>query len=186
MKVKDIIKIACDYIGCDDIVSKLELSEPNLSENQQKTVNNLVKCLNLVQNEIATEFIPLSTIEEVKAQDFKVLYSSFSKKPIAIVDARDKFYRRVRFRAFADYLMIYAASAKVKYYYQPAEITSCEQDLTEALVPMRTYAYGVVREYYLQQSLSDEADIFEVRFKDSIEVFSRKKNQICMPRRRWL
>ena len=34
--------------------------------------------------------------------------------------------------------------------------------------------------------LSDDADIWEVRFKDSLSVFARKKQDVKMPCRRWL
>lgn len=186
MNVKDIIKTVCGFIGHDEIASKIEQSEPSFTQSEQKITKNLLKCLNLVQNEIASQYIPLCTVEEVKAKDFKVEYSSFSKKPIAIISVRDKYNRLVHFKPFCDYLMIYASKANVKYNFLPDQITSLDEEMSQPLVPIHIYAYGVAREYFLQQALSDDADIFEKRFKDSLEVFARRKSNAILPKRRWL
>lgn len=185
MNTIDIIKIACDFTGNEEISVKLD-ERSSLTESEQKVVDALVKCLNLVQNEVATEYIPLEAIEEVKAVDLKVPYSAFSKKPIAVIFAKDSFGRNLRFRTFSDYLMVYAPRAKVKYHYMPDEITSVEGELAQPLLPMRIYAYGVAREYFLLQTLGDDADIWEVRFKDSLSIFARKKQEVRLPCRRWL
>lgn len=186
MNALDIIKLACDFTGNDDLALKLDDSQAVLTSSESKKVNTFLKCLNLVQNEVACEYIPLEKIEDVVASDFKVDYSKLSKKPIAIVWAKDKLGRNIRFKAFSDYMMIFSSRAKIKYYYMPQEINSLENDITEVLLPMRIYAYGVAREYFLLQNLSDDADVWEVRFKDSLSVFARKKKDVKMPCRRWL
>ncbi len=186
MKAIDIIKIACDFTENQELAIKLDEENPEFTSNENKKINLLLKCLNLIQNEVACEFIPLQAIEEVKATDFKVNYNQFSKKPISIIWAKDKLGRNIRFKSFADYLMIFGGSAKIKYNYMPKEITSLDSDIEEAILPMRIYAYGIAREFYLMQSLSEDADIWEVRFKDSLCVFARKKQEVKMPCRRWL
>ncbi len=186
MKAIDIIKLACDFTGNDELAVKLEQENPILSNNENKTIATMLKCLNLVQNEVACEYIPLVAFQDVTATDFKVDYSAFDKKPIAVISAKDKFGRNIRFKAFPDYLMIFACKAKIKYNYMPQEISTINSDVKEPVLPMRIYAYGVAREYFLLQNLSDDADIWEVRFKDSLSVFSRKKQDVKMPCRRWL
>ena len=185
MNALDIIKLACDFTGNEDIALKLD-EEQELSANDNKVLNTLLKCLNLVQNEVACEYIPLASEQNVRAKDFKIDYSSFNKKPISIVSVKDSLGRNIRFKAFADYLVVYGNKARVKYYYLPQKIQTVESEITECLLPIRTYAYGVAREYFLLQSLSDEADIWEGRFKDSLCAFARKKQDVIMPCRRWL
>ena len=58
MLVKDIIKLACDFTGNENIAQKLEQSS-SLESSEQETVDGLVKCFNLVNNEIASEFVPI-------------------------------------------------------------------------------------------------------------------------------
>lgn len=185
MKAKDIILLACDFVGVPEIAEKIG-AETQLSASETNTLNTLKKCLNLVQNQVACEYIPLEKIQEVQPKDFKVDYSTFDKKPIAVVWAKDKFGRNLRFKSFSDYLMVFSSYAKVKYYYFPQEITSLDDEMNEELLPMRIYAYGVAREYFLLQNLSDECDIWEIRFKDSLSSFARKKRDVKMPCRRWL
>ena len=186
MNAIDIIKLACDFTGNEDLAMKLEEENPEFTNSENKTLSVMLKCLNLIQNEVATEYIPLVAFQDVTAVDFKVDYSKFDKKPISIISAKDKLGRNIRFKAFADYLMLFAGKAKIKYYYMPEEINSIQDTLSQPLLPMRIYAYGIAREYYLLQNLSDDADIWEVRFKDSLSVFARKKQDVKMPCRRWL
>lgn len=185
MTAKDIIKIACDFTGYQDISKSLDQSE-ELKPQEQEVVDRMLKCLDLVQNEVATEFIPLAKIEEVHPIDFKLDFSSLSKTPISIVWARDKFGRSLRFKTFADHIIIFSNFAKLKYFYMPEAINSLENPISEPLLPMRIYAYGVAREFLLGQNLNDEANIWEVRFKDSLAVFAQKKKEVKMPCRRWL
>lgn len=186
MTVSEIIKIACDFTGNEELASMLDNGEKSFSSGQQKTIDTLVKCLNLVQNEIATDYIPLVAFEDVVATEFKVDYSKFAHKPIAVIWAKDRFGRNLRFKALPEYLMLFASKAKIKYNYLPQQITSIDQTLPQSIVPMRIYAYGVAREYFLMQNLSDDADIWEVRFKDSLFLFARKKHEVKMPCRRWI
>ena len=186
MKAIEIIKLACDFTGNDELAVKLDQEGSVLSNNEKKVVSTLLKCFNLVQNEVACQYIPLVAFQDVMTNDFKVDYSNFDKKPIAIISAKDKFGRNLRFKAFPEYMVVFSGKAKVKYHYMPQEISSIDSDIEEPLLPMRIYAYGVAREYFLLQNLSDDADIWEVRFKDSLSVFARKKQDVKMPCRRWL
>jgi len=186
MKAIDIIKVACDFTENQELALKLDEEDYQLTSSESKTLNLLLKCLNLIQNEVACEYIPLQKVEEVKAVDFKVKYDQFSKKPISIIWAKDKLWRNIRFKAFADYLMLFGSFAKIKYNYLPQEITSLDSEIEELLLPIRIYAYGMAREYFLMQNLSEDADIWEVRFKDSLCVLARKKQDVKMPCRRWL
>ena len=186
MKAIDIIKIACDFTGNDELALKLDEEDDVLTSQESKVLNTLLKCLNLIQNEVACEYIPLMAEETVTTKDFKVDFSAFEKRPISIVWAKDRLGRNIRFKAFADYLMIFGGHAKVKYCYMPDEITSLEGEIAQPLLPMRIYAYGVAREFFLLQNLGDDADIWEVRFKDSLCVFAKKKHEVKMPCRRWL
>ena len=49
----------------------------------------------------------------------------------------------------------------------------------------RVLAYGTASEYLLVEGLSEDAEIWEDRFKRSLFMLSRKKGEHIMPRRRW-
>ena len=90
----------------------------------------------------------------------------------------------MRFKAFDNYLMALASEVTVTYLSQP-EKKGLNDSIT-TIIPMRIYAYGMAREYYLMQTLYEEADIWQERFVESLQSLSRRKNETMMPARRWL
>ena len=59
MKVKEIIAFACSFIGEQEIVKKLTSTEAvSLTDKEQEKVDTLVRCFNLVNQEIASDYLP--------------------------------------------------------------------------------------------------------------------------------
>lgn len=183
MLVKDIIKIACGFIGQTSLKEALE-SNSALSEDEQLICDSLVNFFNLAYNEVACEYIPIYRRERVKCEDFKVNYSSLTEAPLQIISVKDMSGRKVKFKAFDDHLVAIASQVDILYTVQPEK---CEPtDTFSSSLPERVYAYAIAREYYFMQTLFDEADVWEERFKNSLQVLQREKREIVMPRRRWV
>ena len=49
----------------------------------------------------------------------------------------------------------------------------------------RIFAYGIASEYFLSDGLSEDAEIWEERFKESLFVLSRKRSETKLPKRKW-
>ena len=49
----------------------------------------------------------------------------------------------------------------------------------------RVYAYGVASEFLLVDGVSEDAEIWEERFKESLFVLSRKRGEHKLPARSW-
>ncbi len=183
MLVKDIIILACDFTENQSLGKALE-ENSSLTAEQTLVCDSLVKCFNLVNSEIASDYIPILKNEEIKPTDFKINFSEFSSSPYQIVSVKDKNGRNVRFKVFDSYIMAFANIVNVTYTTLPSAMALTSEFAT--VLPERVYAYGVAREFYFQQTLFDDADIWEERFKDALQVFSRKKSDVVMPKRRWL
>ncbi len=183
MLVKDIIKIACSFIGQTSLEKALD-EEATLSEDEQLICDSLVNFFNLVYNEVACEYIPIYNKERVKCEDFKVKFSSLTENPLQIISVKDICGRKVKFKVFDDHLVAIASAVDVLYSVQPKSYQL--SDTVASCLPMRVYAYGIAREYYFLQTLFDEADVWEERFKNSLHVLQREKREIRMPRRRWI
>lgn len=189
MKGYEIIRIACQFSENDEIAEKL--TEANLSTldeilsaKERKRLDIYLDCLNFVQDEIACEYKPLIHEEEFKIQNFKLNISALSKPLQEVISICDLKGREVKFKIFPTYILVFANEARVRYSYKPNKATidgDIEINLSE-----RIYAYGVAREYYLRQGLTDEAYIYENRFKDSLKIVLRKKTKTILSRRRWL
>ena len=183
MLVKDIIALACDFTENQKVKDALA-DNLTLTDEESAICDSLVKCFNLVNNEIASEYIPILKNEVVKTKDFKVEFSDLTFSPSQIISVKDAYGRKIRFKVFDDYIMALASSVEITYTTMPTQLT-LESEFSSTL-PERVYAYGIAREYYFLQSLFDDADIWEERFKNTLQVLQRKRSEILMPRRRWL
>lgn len=183
MLVKDIIVLACDFTENEELKTALE-NNTTLTDEQNLVCENLVKCFNLINNEIASEYIPIIKIESVKPSNFKVEYSNLSSPVRQIIMVKDKYGRKVKFKAYQDYMMAFANEVEITYQAYPTELSLSGQ--FETTLPERLYAYGIAREYYFIQTLFDEASIWEERFKNSLQVLSRKGSEVKIPQRGWI
>ena len=183
MLVKDIIKLACNFTENDEIANAIK-NNTTLTENQEVVVDMLINCFNLVRNEIAVEYMPVLVRETLNATDFKIMISNFSNPILEIVSVKDAKGRNVKYKKFDDYIMVFANEVDIIYKTMPSALTISQTFLST--IPERVYAYGVAREYYFNQTLFDDAEIWEERFKNSLQILTRKKCEIKMPNRRWI
>ena len=116
--------------------------------------------------------------------DFKLNFTQFSSQPIKIISVRDTFGRPVRFKVFDSYLMALAGNVEVEYTTMPEKM-DIDDEFSSSL-PERVYAYGIAREFCFLQSLFDDADVWDDRFKNTLEVLLQRKSELRMPGRRWI
>lgn len=188
MTVKSVIKLACLFLGLDEIseCNVFNTSGESPTKVEQKEIDTLVRCLNIVLQEIATSFIDVVGEKDV---DFKN-----GKYPLNEID--DKFLevlyvsvngKKIKFKEKMDFLFADADSAKVVYrkYPQIVDIDDTCPNFNFKLAE-KTLAYGVALEYSFVNSLSDEASIFENRYKNDLLIATRKNGEKRLKCRRWL
>lgn len=183
MKVKDIITLASDFCHEDDLAASLRKENATLTDEEQAKVQVLLRCFNLVYEEISSQYLPIIKIEKVKTNDGKVLFSSLSQKVIDILQVKNSHGRKIKFRKFDSYLFALASEVEVYYKTQPQTL-ALTGEFTCSL-PERVFAYGVAREYFYLNSDQDEGEIYDNRFKDSLLVLLGKNKEIIMPVRGW-
>ncbi len=184
MKVKDIIILALDFCHEDSLASLLRTQEPSLTDEQQEKVNAMTRCFNLVYEELSSQYLPIIKTETVSTSDGKVLFSSLSQKVLDIVEVKNSHGRRIKFRKFDSYLFALASEVTVSYKTIPATLTDSGE--FSCPLPERIFAYGVAREFFYLLGASDEAEIYDNRFKDSLLVLLGKSKEIVMPARGWI
>lgn len=182
MLVKDIIKLACEFMDKAELAEKMEVSQ--LDEDETKLINELLRCFNLIREEISTEILPIVKVDKLKTQNLKIDFSDFSFEPVCIMAVKDSYGRNVRHRVLENSLIAFASEVEVWYSIKP-EILQITDDFSSTL-PERVFAYGIVREYYIKKALYKDAEVWEERFKNSIEMLSPKKAGRIILRRRWL
>ncbi len=187
MLAYEVIKAACQFSDNDALADKIMSGEDfdtSFTEEEKLTLTRYLECLNYLQEEVASEFKPLKTTEKFKTENFKIDFSVFKKTPLQILSVKDLKGGKVKFKVFPTYLMAFANEVEVTYGATPEKLdfdSPIEVDL-----PQRVLGYGVAREYYLRQGLTEDAEIWESRFKGSLKLILRKRAGTTLPRRRWL
>ncbi|MDD4110358.1 MAG: hypothetical protein PHS54_02265 [Clostridia bacterium] len=188
MEIINIIKNTCVFLQKDELLETTELGgEETSTEAQQREISLLLRCLNLVYNSIATDYIPLIKTEIIMPINGEILFTSLSEKILDIKRIEDKYGLRLNYKLYPDRILTIDGEVTINYSYEPEELedlTSTMESFSEKLTE-RVIAYGVAMEYSFISGLHDDASIWEKRFKDSLQIASRKKAEMRLPSRRW-
>ncbi len=187
MTVKDIIKLVCEFVGEKEILSKLNSTEAvSYTDREQEKLDLMLQCFNLVNQEIASDYLPFLTKEEIDIKNSILNYSELEKTVVNVYEVKNRFGTSLRFRLFPNYLEISGHAKSIVYSYLPDD--KALTDNVEMLngLSARVYAYGVASEFLLIDGLSEDAEIWEERFKESLFVLSRKRGEHILPRRSWI
>ena len=183
MSVKDIILKVCDFTENKELYKALT-EEGELTPELKELKEQFLKCFNLVNNEIVSEYMPSVKQESIFTSDGKVDFSSLQDRLVNIVSIKSLNGLPLKFEVFDNFLITKKGNIVIKYNAMPKEL-NFEDEFTST-IPERVYAYGVVKEFYFIQALYEDAKIWDERFKNSIETFLRKKGNTFLPRRRWI
>lgn len=189
MEIVNIIKNACVFLQKDELLDVEDLGGATPSNSaQQKEIGILLRCLNLVYNQIATDYIPLLKTEKITPVNGEIVLSDLSKKILDIKRIEDKFGMRVNYKLYPNKIVLtISGEVTITYSYEPEELTaltSIMESFSEKLTE-RVMAYGVAMEYSFISGLHDDASIWETRFKDGLLIAARKKSEMRLPNRRW-
>ena len=181
MTVKEIIITACEMLEQNELAEKLQ-GGLELIEEETLVLNQLIKAYNFIQNELATEFVPLIHKESIGSKEGCFSLSKLEKRLAYIVSFKDGYAQNLKYKIIGDKL-IFEGKGELTYCYCPEKATIDDESLL--LVPERVVAYGILREYFLLNTCPSEASHYETKFKNSLFNFSRKKSEIVMPSHIW-
>lgn len=186
MKIRDCIISASEYLGIDAIANYLEDGTP-LTATEESEYHILLSSVKAVMHEIATEYIPLETTEEVTVAENKISYSDLSCKAIEIIKVK-KGSKSVYITSYFDGICVPCAGTyKVTYLRLPVS-----SELNDSLewkdnrINSRNIGYGVAAEYCLRNGMLDDAVMWDKRYKDSLMASMVVKRELTVARRRWL
>ena len=182
MKVNDAIKLSCDFVNLPEL--KSFVGTENGDDIQKAKLNALLRCLNMAYEEICTEFLPILKKEAIVTTNGEFYFSDLSQPLCAIISLKTADGGNIKYSLSSDHISFEGDSAVLVYAVKPDELEFGDE--AKVLFPERVLAYGTAREFFLMQALSDEALIFENRFKESLENLVRKKAALIWPRRQWI
>ncbi len=186
MKVKDILKNACLFIGEKELAKTLEAETPSLEGKDEEKVDVLLRCFNLVNQEIASDYLPFLCTEKIDVNNSILSFEDLSKTLINVYELKGSFGKSVRYKLYPNYIEVFGRAKSITYSFLPSDFALSDEFEFYNGLSARIYAYGVASEYLLCDGLSEDAEIWEERFKESLFVLSRKKSETRLPKRRWI
>lgn len=187
MTVKDIIKLVCDFVGEKEILKKLNSVETlNMSEREQEKLDLMTRCFNLVNQEIASDYLPFLTKETIDVENSILNFYDLSKTVVNVYEVRNKFGVNLKFTVYPNYIEINGKAKSIVYSFLPDDLGIDDEIEFFNGLSARVYAYGVASEFLLIDGLGEDAETWEERFKESLFVLSRKRGEHVLPKRRWI
>lgn len=152
----------------------------------KKLAEALVRCFNIVESELAVDYLPLLFEEEFETETGVVYYSELARSVVRVVKVTDAWGNEAPFKLFPEYLKTQAGQVKVRYTYAPREKTLSDSSDYLLYASVRLFAYGIAAEYSLSCGYFEDAAVWDKKYKDAIAAVYRKKPCRKIQSRRWV
>ncbi len=178
MTVKEIIAAALFKLGYGDIDFEEMTSEENA------LVEKALKCLNLVYQQIETEYLPLTTVEDVRFTEGVLRYDELTKPLLYIVSVKSHGETKC-FKMRANYVeSTFDGEAAVEYAYLADDLT-LDGEIEDKRLAKWLVAEGVAAEFCYAENMPTEAAAAYKRFTDGLKYLKNKSIRLFVKSRRW-
>lgn len=183
MTVKEIILAAAQELGlAEEVKGYLD----GTSSDGQDVTEALLRCFNLVENEVALDYLPLVAEEELETDTGAVFYSELSRAAVRIIKVTDGWGNEAEYKLFPEYLKTQAGKVKIRYTYTPREKTLEDSSDFLLYASVRLLAYGIAAEYSLSCGHFEDAAVWDKKYKDAVAAAYRGKPNKRIQSRRWV
>lgn len=182
MTVKETILLAADELGCGNRVREYFEEE---GETGKKETEVLLRCFNLVENELALDYLPLYAEDETESETGAIAYSALQRAAVRILGVRDEWGNKIPFRLFPDHLKTSPGKVRIAYTYTPEEKgTEDDSDFVLQASP-RLFAFGMAAEYCLACGLYEESEVWDEKYRAALAAAYRARPARVLRSRRW-
>ena len=182
MTVKEAILAAAIELGIDSEVERYMLGSDD--EGKEK-VELLLKCFQIVENELALDYIPLKAEDEIYSVTGNIAFDVLSRSAVRIIGITDSSGNDTTFKLYADHLITQTGKVKITYTYTPEKKTLDEESDFKLDVSPRLMGYGIAVEYALICGMFEEAAVWDRKYKEAIEAVYKARPAKRMSSRRW-
>ena len=186
MQVKEILTLAAQGLGREDLIEALE-SEERTSETE-KELACLLRGYNFVENEIALEYFPLKAEETFACEGGRLAYTLFAHAPVNVHKVTDEAGKNVDFTLYSAYLSLPAETKTVHviYSYAPEKKDFGDESAFSGSISARLMSHGVASEFLLANGRYTESDLFQKRYHDALRAAGILRRRLSMHARRWV
>ncbi len=182
MLVKEVISLAAANLGREDLI-KCAASQTQPSGE----LLSLLRCYNLVENEIALDYHPLKREETLSVEGNRVEFSAFTFAPVDILSVTDERGAAVEYSLFPAYIALNCGKeVRISYAYSPAEKGWNDEGSFSGKISARLLSFGVTCEFCLSRGQFSEAAVWQKRYQDALRAASYAQPKKGIRSRRWV
>lgn len=197
MKLREIVKLSCIMLNIDEVLNGEKLYDESFdieNENsiiltgsvEERNLNLLVRCFNLVYNEIATDYFPLITLENIKITNGSFNLNNLQNKFYKLIKIESDDILVNKFEIYDNILYLKNGDYKIVYAYSPDKVTlNSEINTFNGKIMDRIFAYGLNKEFCFISGLYSESESYKAKFEESLKSAKIVKHSIKLPKRRW-
>lgn len=159
---------------------------PTLNEQSVKNMILILDCINMIASEVEREYAPVYFKENITVENGLFDIDNLSHKLIKIKKILKSGFK-VSFEIINGKLSLPSGSYEITYSYSGME-AGFEDEVFghDGKLSLNTFCYGVCSQYSLIKGNRSEAEVWEEKFKNSLQNCFRGLGEIRMPKRRWL
>ena len=185
MDLKTVVYYAAMFLQLEDVTEALESDSEYIGETADE-IDRLTRCANLVLSETAADYMPLKTREEIYCENGEMLFTQLSKPVIDVFSVSSAAGVTVPFKQYFDRLILpKEGSYTVEYGYAPEKLALDDPLPYTERVSARVIAYGTACEYCIISGMTDEAVLWDKRYKDALHLAAIQKSEKRVAKRRW-
>lgn len=182
--VKDVLKAAAALLGMENRIDAYLSGDAD--EENTRLVEGLLGCFHFVESEIALDYLPLITEEEIVAKDGRIEYASLSNSVAYIAGVFDGHGNRIGAKRTAKFLEVPSGKYLVRYAMIPKEKTLDDCCDYQTSVSERLLAYGVAAEYCLHKGMYAENAAWDKKYRSALCEIYRGKGGVIVKARSWI
>lgn len=185
MKVKRVLSLAAQNLGREDLAAAIN----DCAGEPAGEIASLLRCYNLIENEIALDYFPLKREETVSVRGGVLPYSRLAYAPVTVYSAADGAMRLLKFELRPARILFPSLKEETKvtltYSHSPREkeFDSCSE--YGGKISARLLSFGVCCEFCLTNGQFAEAATWEKKFREALRAADMTRRSLFVRARRW-
>ncbi len=177
--VREVLGLAAAHAGRGDL-------ESVLSDAGNADTVELLRCYNVVENEVALDFYPVSRTQTFTPEKGIVPVTAFERQPVNVLRVTDGKGRRLPFSTAAEFVRTESGGeVEIEYTYAPEKKKVGENSEFGDKISARLLSYGVASVYLLSRGSAAEAAEWERRYREALRAAGICRRTLSVRSRRW-
>ena len=183
MTVREVVMLAAEELRIAQEVS--DYFDRGSIEGKEKA-ELLLTCFNLVEDELALDYLPLETEEKLTSNHGQIYFDQLEYAPVRILKVCDVHGNSLDFKLYSKYLQTQTGAVVISYTYTPPKKGLDDESDFSLHISARLMVYGIAAEYTMAMGEFGEASLWDKKYKDAIEAAYHMKSGGRMASRRWV